>query len=187
MPKADNIFLVGPMGAGKSTVGRQLAKTLGMEFEDSDQVIELRTGAGIPLIFEVEGEAGFRRREKAVIDELTRREGIVLATGGGAVLDPENRRHLASRGAVIYLYASVDQLAARTAKDRKRPLLQTEDPRMRLEELMTVRDPLYREVADIIVDTGGRTLQNTEKEILDKIRPAVRGACKKSRSSRKRT
>lgn len=174
MGKIQNIFLVGLMGAGKSTIGRHLAKSLGMEFVDSDHEIERRTGASIPLIFDVEGEAGFRQREKKVIAELTRRNGIVLATGGGVVLDPDNRDCLRERGKVIYLYATVEQLLARTAKDRNRPLLQTADPRARLQELMTARDALYREVADVVVDTGGRTAHSAEREILAKIRPAAR-------------
>jgi len=174
MGKPNNIFLVGLMGAGKSTIGRHLAKSLELEFVDSDHEIERRTGASIPLIFDVEGEAGFRQREKKIIDELTQRSGIVLATGGGAVLDPENRACLRERGTVIYLYATVDQLLARTAKDRNRPLLQTPDPRGRLQELLLARDALYREVADAVVDTGGRTARSAEKEILAKIREPER-------------
>jgi len=170
MAKSTNLFLVGLMGAGKSTIGRQLAKSLGCEFIDSDHEIEARTGANIPLIFDVEGEAGFRQREKKIIDDLTQREHIVLATGGGVVLDPENRAHLHARGLVVYLYATVDQLLARTAKDRNRPLLQTANPRARFEELMQVRDPLYREIADLVVDTGRRTVKSAEREILAKIR-----------------
>jgi len=165
-----NIFLVGPMGAGKSTIGRQLARALHLPFEDSDRVIEERTGVDIPFIFEMEGEAGFRRREKAVIDELTARDGIVLATGGGVVMDPDNRRRLASRGLVIYLQTSVDQQLARTARDRNRPLLQTEDPRARLEALYRVRDPLYREIADMIVDTDGRSV----REVVGYLQRALR-------------
>lgn len=171
MAKSSNIFLVGLMGAGKSTIGRYLAKALGLEFLDSDHEIERRTGASIPLIFDVEGEAGFRQREKKVIDELSQRSGIVLATGGGAVLDPENRACLLERGTVIYLYATIDQLLVRTAKDRNRPLLQTPDPRARLQELLLARDALYREVADLVVDTGGRTARSAEREILAKIQP----------------
>jgi len=171
----DNIFLVGPMGAGKTTIGRQLAKSLGMEFLDSDHEIEQRTGADIPLIFDLEGEAGFRHREQAVIDELTQRTGVVLATGGGAVLSAENRVHLSRRGRVIYLHASVDQLVTRTARDRNRPLLQTDDPHARLESLMAVRDPLYREVADLIIETGGRTVRQVVKQILGKIAGTNRG------------
>jgi len=175
MTHTNNIFLVGLMGAGKSTIGRHLAKSLGLEFVDSDHEIERRTGANIPLIFDIEGEAGFRQREKKIIDELTQRNGIVLATGGGVVLDPDNRACLRERGQVIYLYARVEQLLARTAKDRNRPLLQTPDPRARLEELLQVRDGLYREVADVVVDTGGRTARNAEREILAKIRPTAGG------------
>jgi len=175
MGKPYNIFLVGLMGAGKSTIGRHLAKSLGLEFVDSDHEIERRTGANIPLIFDIEGEAGFRQREKKIIDELTQRNGIVLASGGGVVLDPDNRACLRERGQVIYLYARVEQLLARTAKDRNRPLLQTPDPRARLEELLQVRDGLYREVADVVVDTGGRTARNAEREILAKIRPTAGG------------
>lgn len=165
-----NIFLIGLMGAGKSTIGRQLAKELGWAFVDSDHEIEARTGASIPLIFDVEGEAGFRLREKKVIDELTQRERIVLATGGGVVLDPENRAHLAARGTVVYLSATADQLFARTAKDRNRPLLQIADPRAKLESLLEIRDPLYREIADLVVDTGKRSVRTAEREILAKMR-----------------
>jgi len=175
MGNSNNIFLIGLMGAGKSTIGRHLAKSLDLEFVDSDHEIERRTGADIPLIFDIEGEAGFRQREKKVIEELTQRSGIVLATGGGVVLDEDNRACLRDRGKVIYLYATVDQLLTRTAKDRNRPLLQTADPRARLEELLKARDGLYREVADLIVDTGGRTARSAEREILAKIRPAARG------------
>ncbi len=143
------------MGAGKSTSGRLLARTLGMSFVDSDKVIEERTGASIPLIFEVEGEEGFRQRERAVIDELTRQGGIVLATGGGAILAPENRAALHSRGKVVYLHASIEQQLARTAHDRNRPLLQTPNRRARIEELMAMREPLYRETAHLVVETDG--------------------------------
>ncbi len=169
MAPRPNIFLVGPMGAGKTTIGRQLAEALGMDFVDSDQAIEARTGATIPWIFDVEGEAGFRKREKAMIDELTRRQNVVLATGGGAVLDPENRRHLQSRGTVIYLHADIDQLLERTRKDRNRPLLQTDDPRARLEALMAERDPLYREVADIILETGQRGVRHAVQALLKRL------------------
>ena len=166
MTATGNIFLVGPMGAGKSTIGRQLARALGLEFIDSDREIEIRTGVDIPLIFELEGETGFRRREHQVIELLTARKGIVLATGGGAVLDPENRKCLAARGKVIYLQTSVEQQLQRTAHDRSRPLLQTEDPRARLEELMAVRDPLYREIADWVVETDGRRVRDVVQQII---------------------
>ncbi len=147
------VFLVGPMGAGKSTIGRYLADARGLEFIDSDTEIEARTGADIPWIFDVEGESGFRERESQVIEELTQRDGIVLATGGGAILRPENRLALSSRGIVAYLYTSVEEQVRRTRRDRKRPLLQGVDPEQTLRELMQVRDPLYREIADVIVDT----------------------------------
>jgi shikimate kinase len=161
-----SLFLTGPMGAGKSTIGRQLAKQLGMSFCDSDYEIERRTGVDIPLIFEIEGEAGFRKRERAVIDELTQQPGIVLATGGGAILDADNRNHLCQRGRVIYLHTPVDAQLARTSSDRNRPLLQTEDPRQRLEELMQVREPLYRETADLVINTVGKRVRDVVREIV---------------------
>lgn len=164
------IFLVGPMGAGKTTIGRQLAKQLKKEFLDSDREIEARTGADIPLIFELEGEEGFRNRECKMIDELTQRDNIVLATGGGAVLNDENRKHLKSRGCVLYLFASLDHLFERTSKDKNRPLLQTENPRQRLQEILDLRDPLYREVADVIVETGGQTIHYVVQQILKQLK-----------------
>lgn len=154
-----SIFLVGLMGAGKTSVGRLLAKRLGKRFVDSDHEIEARTGVRIPVIFEIEGEAGFRQRETAMIDELTRHEDIVLATGGGAVMDGRNREALHARGTVVYLRANVDDLWHRTRRDRNRPLLQTADPRARLAELLAARDPLYREVAHLVVDTGAQSLR----------------------------
>lgn len=156
----ENVFLVGLMGAGKTSVGKMLAKRLGKTFHDSDHVIEARTGVRIPVIFEIEGEAGFRARESAVIDELTALDNIVLATGGGAVLAPANREALRARGTVVYLRASVDELWNRTRHDRNRPLLQTEDPRGRLAQLHEQRDPLYREVAHIVLDTGTQSLKS---------------------------
>jgi shikimate kinase len=149
-----NIFFVGLMGAGKTTVGRAVARRLGRPFFDSDHEIEARTGARIPVIFELEGEAGFRERESQVIAELTAREAIVLATGGGAVLRPENRALLHERGLVVYLRANPHDLWLRTRKDKNRPLLQTEDPKAKLEALYSERDPLYRECAHFIVETG---------------------------------
>jgi len=148
------IFLVGLMGAGKTTIGKQLAQSLGYEFYDSDHEIEKHTGATIPLIFELEGEQGFRSRETKMIDELTQRENIILATGGGVVLCEENRAALTERGIVIYLSASVEQLFNRTRRDKSRPLLQTENPREKLTELLQQREPLYKNIADIVVDTG---------------------------------
>lgn len=153
------------MGAGKTTVGRLIAKHLNKNFYDTDHEIERRTGVNIPLIFELEGEAGFRRRESAVIEELTRSENIVLATGGGAVLLPENRSSLKQNGVVIYLRANVNELWLRTRNDKNRPLLQTENPRQKLEKLFEERDPLYQEVAHIIVDTGGQAVGNIVHEI----------------------
>jgi shikimate kinase len=166
MTKPGSFFLVGPMGAGKSTIGRQLARSLHLKFVDSDREIEKRTGVDIPLIFELEGESGFRKREKEVIDELSTRSGIVLATGGGAVLDADNRSHLASRGYVIYLHTSVDQQLKRIAHDKNRPLLQSADPRQKLAELMEFRDPLYRDVADWTIETDGCRARDVVQEIM---------------------
>lgn len=165
--KETNVFLVGPMGAGKTTLGKQLARVLSTRFIDSDHEIELRTGATIPWIFDIEGEEGFRNREAAIIDELTQQSGIVLATGGGAVLRPENRANLRNRGAVAYLFASIDELYARAGKDKNRPLLQTEDPKARLAMLYAERDPLYREVADVVVDTASQPLNTLIEELVD--------------------
>jgi shikimate kinase len=151
-----NIFLIGPMGSGKSAVGRYLARLLDFPFFDSDHEIERRSGADIPLVFEREGEAGFRRREREIIAEFTQREPIVLATGGGAILDAENRRDLANRGWVVFLDASVLQQAERTGRSRNRPLLHGAEPRVRLAELMQVREPLYREIADYCILTDQR-------------------------------
>ena len=153
-----NIFLVGMMGAGKTSVGRVLARRLNKVFYDSDHVIEERTGVKIPVIFEIEGEPGFRHRESAVLDELTTLDKVVIATGGGAVLAQENRDRLRTRGTVVYLRASVKDLLNRTRHDKNRPLLQTADPRARLNELYEMRDPLYREVAHVTIDTGSQSL-----------------------------
>jgi len=153
------------MGAGKTTVGKHLAKSLEMDFYDTDQEIEKRTGVRIPTIFEMEGEAGFRKREVLMIDELTQMPNIVLATGGGAVLNAENRQHLATRGTVIYLRASVQDLYLRTRFDRNRPLLQNTNAQAKLEQLFSERDPLYREVAHHIVDTGNQPVANIVQKI----------------------
>lgn len=164
--KRRNIFLIGPMGSGKSTIGRLLAKQRKLDLYDSDREIERRTGVDIPMIFEYEGEAGFRRREAEVIGELTSLRDIVLATGGGSVLLAENRAALTQNGFVVYLRCTVDRQLERTHKDNHRPLLRTENPRARLEELMALREPLYREIADLIVDTGRHSSRQATKEIL---------------------
>lgn len=157
------------MGVGKTTIGRQLAQLLGYEFVDSDREIEQRTGASIPWIFDMEGEEGFRKREQAVVDELTARPAIVLATGGGAVIKPENRSCLMQRGIVIYLKAELDELLARTRNDKNRPLLQTEDPRARLAALLEQREPWYLEVADIVFDTQQQNIKAAAKTLLRKL------------------
>ena len=169
MGRVSKLFLVGPMGAGKSTIGRQVASMLRLEFADSDHEIQRRTGVDIPTIFDFEGEEGFRKREKAVVDDLTQQEGQVLATGGGVVLDPENRRHLSSRGFVIYLHCSPDQQYQRTRRDRNRPLIQTDDRLTKLEDLMAIRDPLYRATADLVVSTENRSAQAVAKEIVRRL------------------
>ena len=164
-----NIFLIGPMGAGKSAVGRYLARTLHLSFVDSDDEIESRTGVDIPFIFEKEGEEGFRKRETAVIDDLSKMDGVVLATGGGAVINPDSRSRLGGRGFVVYLYTTVDQQVARTQKGRQRPLLESTDPRATLQELLDTRDPMYREIADVVVETDGRKVKSVANEIIDQI------------------
>ena len=169
MRHPQNIFLIGPMGAGKSAVGRQLAKLLHLSFVDSDDEIETRTGVDIPFIFEKEGEDGFRKREAKVIDDLSAMESVVLATGGGAVADPQNRSRLGARGFVVYLYTTVDQQLARTQKGRERPMLANGDSRNILEDLMAVRDPLYREIADLTVETDGRKVKAVASEILERL------------------
>ena len=164
-----NLILIGPMGAGKSTIGRLLAKELRVPFKDSDKEIEQRTGADIPWIFDVEGEAGFREREQAVIVELCELDGMVLATGGGAVMRAENRAALRRGGRVVYLHATVEQQIDRTSRDRNRPLLRNADPGKVLRELLAVRDPLYREIADIIVETDERPPRLVVQEILERL------------------
>lgn len=175
MEKQGNIFLIGPMGVGKSTIGRLLAAQLNMPFLDSDREIEYVTGADIPWIFDVEGEQGFRLREARMIDTLSQREGIILATGGGAILAPESRQNLNSRGLVVYLRASVAQQLERTGKDKNRPLLQTANPLAKIKELIKIREPLYRETAHLVVDTSRRGPRSVSAEIikqLDQLRTA---------------
>jgi shikimate kinase len=167
MKRLVNLFLIGPMGAGKSTIGRQLAKDLKLEFYDADQEIEERTGANIAWIFDVEGEEGFRKREAQVIDELSQMQGIVLATGGGAILNSENRNRLAARGTVVYLQTTVEQQIRRTisARDKRRPLLEVE-PESTLKDLMDAREPLYREIADMVIATDSRTVRSVAQEVV---------------------
>ena len=164
-----NIFLIGPMGAGKSTIGRRLASALDKEFVDADHALEQRTGVDIPLIFELEGEAGFRKRESELLATLVIRDGIVLATGGGVVLSARNRASLAEHGFVIYLEAPVELLVARVARDRHRPLMQTPDPKETMKQLMHIRDPLYRESADMVVRSTYRSSRFVVREILQRI------------------
>lgn len=170
-----NIFLVGLMGAGKTSVGRYLAKRLGKTFYDCDHEIERRTGVKIPVIFDIEGEAGFRVRETAVLGDLTNLQDIVLATGGGAVIDAQNRRALAGHGTVVYLRASPADLWQRTRNDRNRPLLQTADPHARLQQLFTDRDPLYREIATIIEDTGNQSVRSLTQRLESRLREHFKG------------
>jgi shikimate kinase len=157
------------MGAGKSTIGKHLARRLNKSFFDSDHEIERRTGVKIPVIFDIEGEAGFRMREQQVINDLTQRQDIVLATGGGAILSPSNREDLHSRGTVIYLRANIDDLYARTRRDKNRPLLQTANPRARLAELFQQRDPLYQEIAHIVIDTGRQSVNTLLAQLEEKL------------------
>ena len=165
----ENIFLVGLMGAGKSTVGRILARRLSKRFVDTDHEIEKRNGVTIPVIFEIEGEDGFRRREQEVLADLSQEKGLILSTGGGIVLRPENREVLRNHGFVVYLNARPELLADRTKHDRSRPLLNVEDPLTRLRELHAVRDPLYREVAHAVVETGRGAPQQVVQAILAEI------------------
>lgn len=167
--QSGNLILVGMMGSGKSTIGRVLARQLGKEFVDSDEEIIKRTGVTVPHIFDIEGEAGFRHREAATIRELVGRDNMVLATGGGAVLDEQNRRELQQNGIVIYLRANVHDLWQRTRHDRNRPLLQTENPRARLADLFQQRDPLYTQVSDIVVQSGKQSAHSLMLHLIDEI------------------
>lgn len=170
MTRQGNVFLIGPMGAGKTTIGRHVAMLVHKRFVDADQEIEKRTGVTIPVIFEIEGESGFRRRESMVVDELTREQDIVLATGGGVVLLEENRQVLKQRGTVVYLQADLETLVERTRRDRNRPLLQTEDPRAKIAELLRQREPIYRQIADVVVDTGQRAPSSVARDIVARIK-----------------
>jgi shikimate kinase len=161
-----NIFLVGPMGSGKSAVGKHLSKMLDMQLYDSDAEIERITGVDIPFIFEKEGEAKFREREMEVIDQLTQLNGIILSTGGGAILSPVNRQHLQSRGLVVYLQTSVEQQLERTKQTRHRPLLQTADPEQRLRDLLAIRAPLYQSIATVTVSTDHRRVHAVALDIV---------------------
>lgn len=169
MHPSNNFFLIGMPGAGKTTVGRALARRLGKPFHDSDHEIEARTGVRVSVIFEIEGEAGFRRREAETIERMTAMDNVILATGGGAVLDPVNREYLKQRGYVIYLHAAPRELWRRTRHDKSRPLLQGTDPRTRLEEIYHLRDPLYRETADLVIDTGRQSASVLVGELLPKL------------------
>jgi len=166
LPYRHPLFLVGMMGAGKTTIGRSLARALGREFRDLDHEIEARCGVRVAHIFDIEGEEGFRKRERRVLDQCSAMPEIVLATGGGAVLAPENRRHLKTRGVVVYLRATPEELYRRVARDRNRPLLQTADPQARIRELVALREPLYEEVADIVFDTGSTPVPQVVKALL---------------------
>lgn len=164
-----SIFLVGPMGSGKSTVGRLLAEKLSYDFVDSDHVIENKTGVDIPMIFDIEGEEGFRRREKAVIDEFSQLPETVLATGGGAILDEDNRKNLRSRGLTVYLKSSVDTLVQRTKHDKNRPLLQNNNRKEVLTEILKQRESLYLDVANLVIETAHSSIYKVVKKIIDKL------------------
>ena len=169
MAEKRNIFLVGPMGAGKSTIGRHLADELHLEFFDSDQEIERRSGADITWIFDLEGEDGFRKREENVINDLTDKQGIVLATGGGSIMTKAVRNRLSARGIVVYLQTTIDKQVARTQRDKRRPLLQKDDPEKVLRELAELRNPLYEEVADYVVETDDQSAGAVANQIISKI------------------
>lgn len=167
--RGTSVFLIGPMGSGKTAVGRHLARLLHLQFYDSDAEIEHRTGVDIPYIFEKEGEAGFREREREVIDSLTQLPDVIIATGGGAVLLPQNREYLAGRGRVVYLKTGVEQQLERTRHGRQRPLLYTDDPERKLRELMTFREPLYEAIAAVVVCTDGRQVRAVAEEVVQRL------------------
>ena len=169
MQEIDNIILVGPMGAGKTTIGRQLAKKLSKEFYDSDHEIEKHTGADVSLIFELEGEEGFRKRESQLLKELVSNKNIVLSTGGGAVLDPENRKLLSDNGIIIYLKSTAEKLYRRIADDKRRPLIQTDDRLNKIKKILEEREPLYQSLANEIIETKELSIKQITQKILDLI------------------
>ncbi|WIO75013.1 shikimate kinase AroK [Porticoccaceae bacterium LTM1] len=171
MKYSKNIYLIGPMGTGKTTIGKKLAEYLDLPFLDLDHEIEDRSGAEVAWIFEKEGEVGFRQRETAMLDEITQKQGVVLATGGGAVLAPENRQMLKGRGLVVYLSSTLEQLVERTRRDKKRPLLQVDNPGEVLRAMLMARDPLYREVADIIVSARSNRPEKAAKDLAEQLEP----------------
>jgi len=170
MPAVTRVYLVGPMGAGKTTIGKLLADELRLEFIDVDREIESRSGVDIPWIFDREGEVGFRIRETAALKELSQLESVLISTGGGAVLSAENRQMMMATGTVVYLHTTVDEQVRRTSRDRKRPLLQNDDPRRILSELMAIREPLYREIADIVIDTDSRSPKLVAQDLVDQLK-----------------
>jgi shikimate kinase len=175
----ENVYLIGPMGSGKTTIGRRLARRLGLRFHDCDHEIEARTGASVSLIFDVEGEQGFRKRETGMLQELTARQGVLVATGGGSVLSTANREMLRKRGLVVYLQTPVEQQLKRLQRDRSRPLLQSADRREKLQRLAEERNPLYEEVADIVFPARNRTLDAVARELADIIRAHWSQTCKR--------
>lgn len=164
------LFLIGMPGSGKSTIGRGLAKLLGRQFIDLDQQIEARCGVAIPVIFEIEGEQGFRKRETQVLSEVAQQPDVVVATGGGAILAPENQAILRDQGMVVYLKATVDELLRRTSRDKNRPLLATNDPRAKLEQLFQVRGPIYESLADMVVESGSTSVASVVQKIAAKLK-----------------
>lgn len=175
LDSGDNIFLVGPMGSGKTTIGKRVARRLGMQFVDCDTALEEHTGAPVGLIFDIEGEAGFRRREKAMLETLAASGNTLVATGGGIVLDPDNTRLMREAGFVVYLRTSVDQQLRRLSRDRQRPLLQTPDRRCRLENLAAERNPVYASAAHLIIDSEDRSPRYMARVVVRHLREAIRG------------